>query len=108
MARKEERDRREDRREDRRNGDGRGAPRQSSEPWRTGSDASYIEPKLIPDDELLGRDDSGGPDWDPHTADWDDGGYVTGGAKAHLSARGGREASKEGDEESNKARRRAD
>lgn len=61
-----------------------------SDPWRTGSDASYIEPRLMPDQELLPRDDSGGPDYQPRTAQWGDGGYVMG-AKAHLSARGGKD-----------------
>lgn len=65
-----------------------GSPKMVSDPWRTGSDASYIEPRLIPDYELLGRDDSGGPDWQPRTAEFGDGGMVTG-AKKHLSARGG-------------------
>ncbi len=53
-----------------------------------GSDAAWIKPKLIPDDELLPRDNSGGIDFDPHTAQFGDAGYVTG-AKAHLSASGG-------------------
>lgn len=71
----------------------------------TGRSAAYVEPFLIPDYELLPRDDSGGPEWDPYTAEWGDGGYTTGGAKAHLSPRGGREQPKLNDEESNKARR---
>ena len=71
----------------------------------TGRSAAYVEPFLIPDDELLGRDDSGGPEFEPYTAEFGDGGYITGGAKAHLSPRGGKEEPKLGDEESNKARR---
>lgn len=56
--------------------------------YLSGNDAAYIEPKLIPDFELLPRDDSGGPEWDPYTAEFGDGGYTVG-DKAHLSARGG-------------------
>jgi hypothetical protein len=69
--------------------------------YLSGEDASYIEPKLIPDYELLPRDDSGGPEWDPYTAEFADGGYVTG-DKSHLSARGGKDddASEGGDEQS--------
>lgn len=50
-----------------------------------GRDAAEIKPKLIPDDQLLPRDNSGGLDYTPHTAEWDDGGKVIG-AKSHLSA----------------------
>lgn len=59
------------------------------EGYVTGKDASYIKPKLIPDYQLLARDDSGGPDYDPYTQEFGDGGYVQG-EKAHLSARGGK------------------
>lgn len=76
-----------------------GSPKMVSDPWRTGSDASYIEPRMIPDYELLGRDDSGGPDFEPRTAQFGDGGEVTG-AKAHLSARGGSDDPKSGTEQS--------
>ena len=55
--------------------------------YLSGNDAAYIEPKLIPDYELLPRDDSGGPEFDPHSAQFGEGGYVTG-EKSHLSARG--------------------
>lgn len=48
-------------------------------------DAAEISPKFIPDDELLPRDDSGGPGFEPYTAKFGDGGRVTG-PKAHLSA----------------------
>lgn len=75
------------------------------DPWASGSDASYIKPRLIPDNELLGRDDSGGPEWDPYTAQFGDGGYVTG-EKAHLSPRGGRDDPELEDEESDESRTR--
>ncbi len=58
------------------------------EPWNGGRDAAYIKPKLIPDDELRGRDNSGGIDFHPYTQEWDDGGIVTG-MKPHLSAEDG-------------------
>ena len=77
-----------------------------SDPWRTGSDASYIEPRLIPDYELLGRDDSGGPDFQPYTAQFGDGGHVTG-QKRHLSARGGSDDDLDGDEQDSTARARS-
>jgi hypothetical protein len=54
----------------------------------SGGDASYIEPKFVPNEFLLGRDDSGGPDYQPYTAKFGDGGKTTG-AKSHLSASGG-------------------
>lgn len=57
--------------------------------WNSSTDAAGIKPKLIPDGNLRPRDDSGGMGWTPHTGEWDDGGYVMGGAKAHLSAKGG-------------------
>lgn len=75
----------------------------AKEGYSSGSDAAYIKPKLVPDYELLPRDDSGGPEFDPHTANFGDGGNVTG-AKAHLSASGGKEAPKLDNLESNKAR----
>jgi hypothetical protein len=55
-----------------------------------GRDAAEIRPKLIPDEALLPRDNSGGLDMSSleHTADWDDGGFVMGGEKRHLSADG--------------------
>jgi hypothetical protein len=40
------------------------------------ADAATIKPKFIPDERLLPRDDSGGPDYNDRTADFDDGGYV--------------------------------
>lgn len=80
--------------------------RGDSTPWNSGRDAAYIKPRLIPDYELLPRDDSGGPEWDPYTAEFGDGGYVTG-EKAHLSARGGRDDPEMRDEVSNEPRTRA-
>ena len=83
-----------------------GGGRGSSTPWASGSDAAYIKPKLVPDDELLPRDDSGGPEWAPYTMEFGDGGYVTG-DKAHLSAHGGSEDAEEEDEVSTEPRMRA-
>jgi hypothetical protein len=68
-----------------------------------GSDAAYITPKFIPDFELQGRDDSGGPEFQPYTAAFGDGGYVTG-AKAHLSASGGSDDGTNNDEQSDNER----
>lgn len=71
------------------------------------TDAAGIKPKLIPNFELMARDDSGGPEWDPHTAEFGDGGYVVGGdEKGHLSATGGGQHEREGTELSDKARTR--
>lgn len=53
-----------------------------------GDDAAQIKPKFIPDYQLLGRDDSGGPDFEPYSAQFGDGEFKQG-AKAHLSASGG-------------------
>ena len=78
--------------------------------YATGKDAAYIKPKLIPDDELLTRDDSGGPDYQPYTAEFGDGGYVVG-EKAHLSASGGKdddESSSEDEQESREFERKKD
>lgn len=50
-------------------------------------DAAEIAPKFVPDDKLLPRDNSGGPDEEFHyTEQFGDGGKVTGGDKGHLSA----------------------
>lgn len=68
-----------------------------------GDDAAYIKPKLVPDYELLARDDSGGPDWEGYAAQFGDGGYVIG-DKAHLSASGGKDDEMEGDEVSENTR----
>jgi hypothetical protein len=71
----------------------RGAPHEMSgnrgEHEPTGMDAALTRPFLIPDYELLPRDDSGGPEYAPYTAEFGDGGYTTG-PKAHLSPRGPR------------------
>lgn len=64
--------------------------------YATGRDAAYIEPKFVPNNELLGRDNSGGQDYTPYTAQFGDGGYVTGGAKSYLSASGGGDAGEGG------------
>jgi hypothetical protein len=50
-------------------------------------DAAEITPKLIPDEDLLPRDNSGGIDGKEfrYTQEFDDGGRVTG-PKDHLSA----------------------
>lgn len=69
-------------------------------------DAAEIKPKFIPDDELLGRDDSGGTGFEPYTQKWGDGGRVTG-AKSHLSATGGGSDRMSGDEISRSERGRA-
>lgn len=53
-----------------------------------GRDAADISPKFVPTDSLMGRDNSGGIDYTPRTAEWDDGGKVVG-PKAYLSANGG-------------------
>jgi len=63
------------------------------------SDAATIKPKFVPDDELLPRDNSGGIGFDPYTAEFGDGGKVTG-PKGHLSASGG------GDTESRRSERK--
>ena len=61
-------------------------------------DAAEMKPRLLPDDVLLPRDNSGGLGFDAYTQMWDDGGRVTG-AKAHLSVSGGSDDSMEMDEE---------
>lgn len=52
-----------------------------------GDDAAYIKPRLIPDYQLMARDDSGGMEWDAYTQEFGDGGFVTG-QKKHLSVSG--------------------
>lgn len=66
--------------------------------------ADATKAKLIPNYELLGRDDSGGPEWDPYTAEFGDGGFVTGN-KSHLSLSGGKDDPKTGDERDSQYRR---
>lgn len=80
----------------------------------TGRDAAEARPFLIPDYELLPRDDSGGPEFMPYTQEWGDGGYTTG-PKMHLSPqgprvppRGGGDTPEEGDEESRAPRGRGE
>lgn len=51
------------------------------------ADAAEIKPKFVPDENLLPRDNSGGPGYESRTAEFDDGGYVKG-EKSHLSAGG--------------------
>lgn len=69
-------------------------------------DAAEMKPRLIPDFELLGRDDSGGPEYQPYTAQFGDGGFVTGGDKKHLSVSGGKTDEQEGTEQVSTAERR--
>lgn len=52
-------------------------------------DAAGIAPKMVPNTNLMARDDSGGPDYDPYTQQFGDGGNIQG-AKSHLSASGGK------------------
>lgn len=59
-------------------------------------DAVNIKPKFVPDEFLLPRDDSGGPDYEPHTGQFGGGGYVQEGAKAHLSPSGGTDRMRKG------------
>lgn len=61
------------------------------------ADAASMKPKFIPDANLLARDDSGGMEYEPHNAQWGDGGNVTG-AKSYLSVSGGRADSTKNDE----------
>lgn len=65
-----------------------------------GNDAATIRPKLVPDNDLLPRDDSGGLGYNPYTAQFGDGGYSPGlNEKKHLMPRGGGEAPMAGDQE---------
>lgn len=73
----------------------------------TGRDAAETRPHFIPDYELLARDDSGGPEFFPYTAEWGDGGYVTG-PKAHLTPRGGPGGDRERKDEISRGERRRD
>jgi hypothetical protein len=83
-----------------------GGGRTASRPWTEGNDAAWMKPKLIPDYELEPRDDSGGPEFDSYTAEFGDGGYVTG-DKAHLSVSGGRDDDMREDEISEEPRARS-
>lgn len=51
-------------------------------------DAAEVSPRLIDDENLLPRDNSGGVGFSPYTAQFGDGGRTTG-FKAHLSPGGG-------------------
>jgi hypothetical protein len=73
------------------------------EGYMTGNDAAYIKPKFVPDYELLPRDDSGGPDYQPYNMEFGDGGFVTG-SKAHLSASGGSDDEEESGEDEQESR----
>jgi hypothetical protein len=55
-------------------------------------DAAEITPKFVPLDHLYGRDNSGGKGFSSPTADFGDGGKVTG-SKGYLSASGGSKSS---------------
>ena len=67
-------------------------------------DAAGMTPRLIPDYELLPRDDSGGPEWDAYTQQFGDSGFVVGN-KAHLSVSGGKDDELDGDEQDEDHRR---
>lgn len=54
------------------------------------ADASDIKPKLVPQEHLMPRDNSGGRNFDPHNGVFGDGGYVFGDKKPYLSASGGK------------------
>lgn len=77
---------------------------------RRGRDAAEMKPRLIPDYVLIPRDDSGGIDYQPYTAQFGDGGFVIQGDKAHLSVSGGTSPALDGDEQlsTGKARNRND
>lgn len=62
------------------------------------ADAASMKPKFIPDAFLLGRDDSGGFNYQPYTGQWGDGGFTTG-DKKHLSVSGGTDPEIVGDEQ---------
>ncbi len=66
-------------------------------------DAAGIEPKFVPNTNLMARDDSGGPEYDPYTAQFSDGDFKIG-AKPHLSVSGGTADTIEGTEISDKPR----
>lgn len=70
---------------------------------RRGRDAAEMKPRLIPDYELLPRDDSGGLDFQPYNAQWGDAGFVQGGDKAHLSVSGGKDDPLDGSEQDSTA-----
>lgn len=69
------------------------------------TDAAGIKPKFVPNTNLMARDDSGGPEYDPYTQEFGDGGYVQG-EKPHLGTGGGKADELEGVEVSDNARTR--
>jgi len=74
----------------------------------SGRDAAEISPKLIPDDELLPRDNSGGLDFTPYTQEWGDGGKITGGPKPHLATGVGGTGERDGNDGRQKRKYRMD
>ncbi len=50
------------------------------------SDAATMKPRMIPMEDLMPRDNSGGPGFKKVSGDFGDGGKVTG-PKSHLSVR---------------------
>lgn len=60
------------------------------------TDAAGIEPKFVPNFNLMARDDSGGPEYDTYTAAFGDGEFKVG-SKPHLSVSGGTEDTVDGD-----------
>ena len=73
---------------------------------KRGRDAAEMTPRLIPDFELLPRDDSGGPDYQPVAAQFGMGGFVSGGDKKHLSVSGGKLDEQDGTEQVSTSRAR--
>lgn len=67
------------------------------------TDAAGIKPKLVPNFNLMARDDSGGPEYDTYTAAFGDGEFKQG-AKPHLSVSGGVEDKVDGDQRSDSPR----
>lgn len=57
-----------------------------AQPYSGQSDAAVMKPRMIPDDELHGRDDSGGPGFKKQIGEFGSGGKVQG-AKPSLSVR---------------------
>lgn len=50
------------------------------------SDAATMKPRLVEDEDVMARDNSGGAGFKPRSGEFGDGGKVTG-AKSHLSVR---------------------
>jgi len=70
------------------------------------TDAAGIKPKFVPNTNLMARDDSGGPEYDPYTQEFGDGDSRIG-AKPHLSVNGGTADKIEGTEVSDALRTQA-